>query len=87
MRPRDGELRERVRSVPGMERLLPALDGLAPSYLVGGAVRDLLRGAVAVDLDVAVEEGYRSAGCAPLTRYIGALARSVSTAARRGEDR
>ena len=30
---------------PGMERLLPALEGLPPTYLVGGAVRDLLRGA------------------------------------------
>ena len=28
-----------------MERLLPALDGLPPVYLVGGAVRDLLLGA------------------------------------------
>ncbi|MGH2823609.1 MAG: CBS domain-containing protein, partial [Thermoleophilaceae bacterium] len=27
-----------------MERLLPALDGLPPTYLVGGWVRDLLRG-------------------------------------------
>jgi tRNA nucleotidyltransferase (CCA-adding enzyme) len=38
-----------------MERLLPALDGLPPAYLVGGAVRDVLRGASAVDLDVAIE--------------------------------
>jgi tRNA nucleotidyltransferase (CCA-adding enzyme) len=35
--------------------LLPALEGLDPSYLVGGAVRDLLLGAPVVDLDVAVE--------------------------------
>ena len=43
---RDGQadLRERVRRLPGMERLLPALEGLPPAYLVGGAVRDLLRG-------------------------------------------
>jgi tRNA nucleotidyltransferase (CCA-adding enzyme) len=39
-----GELRERVRRLPGMERLLTALDGLPPTYLVGGWVRDLLRG-------------------------------------------
>ena len=39
------DLRERVRRLAGMERLLPALEGLPPTYLVGGAVRDLLRGA------------------------------------------
>jgi tRNA nucleotidyltransferase (CCA-adding enzyme) len=38
------DLRERVRRLPGMERLLRALDGLPPTYLVGGWVRDLLRG-------------------------------------------
>jgi tRNA nucleotidyltransferase (CCA-adding enzyme) len=41
---RTAELRERVRRLPGMERLLTALDGLPPAYLVGGWVRDLLRG-------------------------------------------
>jgi tRNA nucleotidyltransferase (CCA-adding enzyme) len=35
--------------------LLPALEGLPPTYLVGGAVRDRLRGAEPVDLDLAVE--------------------------------
>jgi tRNA nucleotidyltransferase (CCA-adding enzyme) len=56
----DVELRERVRRIPGMERLLPALEGLPPAYLVGGAVRDLLRGADAVDVDIAVEGDARS---------------------------
>ncbi len=39
--------RARGSALPGMDRLLPALDGLPPAYLVGGAVRDLLRGAAA----------------------------------------
>ncbi|MDQ3719476.1 MAG: hypothetical protein M3350_01605 [Actinomycetota bacterium] len=50
-----GELRERVRAVPGMDRLLPLLVELPPAHLVGGAVRDLLRYEPAVDLDVALE--------------------------------
>jgi tRNA nucleotidyltransferase (CCA-adding enzyme) len=53
-------LRERIRRLPGMDRLLPALEGLPPMYLVGGAVRDLLRGGDAVDLDLAVEGDARS---------------------------
>ena len=56
-----GDLRERIRRLPGMERLLPALAGLPPTYLVGGAVRDLLRGAGALDLDLALEGDARSA--------------------------
>jgi tRNA nucleotidyltransferase (CCA-adding enzyme) len=56
------DLRERIRRLPGTERLLPALAGLPPTYLVGGAVRDLLRGADAVDLDLAVEGDARSVG-------------------------
>jgi tRNA nucleotidyltransferase (CCA-adding enzyme) len=43
-----------------MERLLPALEGLEPAYLVGGAVRDLLRGAAPNDIDIAVEGDARS---------------------------
>jgi tRNA nucleotidyltransferase (CCA-adding enzyme) len=49
------ELRERIRALPGMEPLLPALVGLPPVYLVGGAVRDLLLGEPVVDVDLAVE--------------------------------
>ncbi len=63
-----GELRERVRRVPDMERLLPALEGLEPAYLVGGAVRDLLRGAVPNDIDIAVEGDARSVGRAVAER-------------------
>jgi tRNA nucleotidyltransferase (CCA-adding enzyme) len=49
------DLRERLRRLPGMDRLLPALEGLPPVYLVGGAVRDLLRGVDPVDLNLAVD--------------------------------
>ncbi len=38
-----------------MDRVLPALEGGDPCFLVGGAVRDLLLGADSVDLDIAVE--------------------------------
>jgi tRNA nucleotidyltransferase (CCA-adding enzyme) len=55
------QLRERVRRLPGMERLLPALEGLPPAYLVGGAVRDLLLGGSPVDIDIAIEGDARSA--------------------------
>jgi tRNA nucleotidyltransferase (CCA-adding enzyme) len=65
------ELRERIRRLPGMERLLPALEGLPPAYLVGGAVRDLLRGAQAVDLDIAVEGDARSVARALAERLGG----------------
>ena len=68
------DLRERLRRLPGMERLLPALEGLPPAYLVGGAVRDLLRGAEAVDLDLAVEGDARSAARA-LAERLGGTAR------------
>ena len=62
MRKVQEELRERIRALPGMERLLPALGGLPPVYLVGGAVRDLLLGQPVVDVDLAVEgDGPRTA--------------------------
>ncbi len=69
-----GDLRERVRRVPGMERLLPALEGLEPAYLVGGAVRDLLRGAVPNDIDIAVEGDARSVARA-VAKRLGSDAR------------
>ena len=62
------DLRERVRHVSGMDRLLPALEGLPPAYLVGGAVRDLLRGAEPHDVDIAVEGDARSAARAVADR-------------------
>ena len=65
---RSSELRERVRRMPGMERLLPALEGLPPAYLVGGGVRDLLRGADPVDVDIAVVGDARSAARAVADR-------------------
>jgi tRNA nucleotidyltransferase (CCA-adding enzyme) len=54
------ELGERIRALPGADRLLPALDGLAPAWLVGGAVRDLMLGAPVVDLDIAIEGDARA---------------------------
>ena len=67
------DLRERIRRLPGMERLLPALAGLPPAYLVGGAVRDLLRGVDAVDLDLAVEGAARSVARALAERLDGVV--------------
>jgi len=56
------DLRERIRALPDMERLLPTLDGLPPIYLVGGAVRDLLLEERSIDIDLAVEGDARAVG-------------------------
>jgi tRNA nucleotidyltransferase (CCA-adding enzyme) len=71
--PAETELRERIRRLPGMERLLPALGDLPPTSLVGGAVRDLLRGARHIDIDIAVEGDARSAARALADRLHGTL--------------
>ena len=51
--------------------LLDALEGLPPVYLVGGAVRDLLRGAEPVDLDLALEGDARAAAATVAERLGG----------------
>jgi tRNA nucleotidyltransferase (CCA-adding enzyme) len=68
------DLRERVSRLPGMDRLLPALEGLPRAYLVGGAVRDLLRGGHGVDLDLALE-GDAAQGARVLSERLGGTAR------------
>src|SRR5215207_1400653 len=68
-----GDLRERVRRLPGMDRLLPALEGLPPAYLVGGAVRDLMLGIASPDLDIAVEADAHATARALAERLGGVL--------------
>ena len=66
------DLRARLTALPGMEALLRALADLAvPSYLVGGAVRDMLRGDPSVDLDLAVEGDAPQAAAALAERLGG----------------
>jgi tRNA nucleotidyltransferase (CCA-adding enzyme) len=65
-------LRERIRRLPGMERLLPTLDGLPPAYLVGGWARDVLRGAPSPHhADLAIEGDARSVARALAERLAG----------------
>jgi tRNA nucleotidyltransferase (CCA-adding enzyme) len=51
-RPEAANIRARFEALPGAPRLGEALAGGSEAYLVGGAVRDLLRGEVPFDLDV-----------------------------------
>jgi tRNA nucleotidyltransferase (CCA-adding enzyme) len=51
----DDELLARLRAQPRAARLFDALAGVEGAHLVGGAVRDVLLGGEAVDLDVVVE--------------------------------
>jgi tRNA nucleotidyltransferase (CCA-adding enzyme) len=68
-------LREAIRRLPGIERLLPALEGLPPAYLVGGTVRDLLLELPPANhLDLAVEGDARSVARA-LSDRLGGEAR------------
>ena len=70
------DLPARLGRIPGLARMLPALGGLpAPLYLVGGAVRDMLRGEVSVDLDLAVE-GDAAAVAGELAGRLGGTATS-----------
>jgi tRNA nucleotidyltransferase (CCA-adding enzyme) len=68
------DVRARVEALPAMASLLPALEGLPPAYLVGGAVRDLLRGARSVDLDLALE-GNAEAAARELAARLGGEAK------------
>jgi tRNA nucleotidyltransferase (CCA-adding enzyme) len=53
--PPPAELLRRIAELPAGALLIECLRGLAEVYLVGGAVRDLLRGGAPLDLDLVVE--------------------------------
>jgi tRNA nucleotidyltransferase (CCA-adding enzyme) len=63
-------LREQIEALPGMAMLLPALEGVDRAFLVGGAVRDLLRGTRPLDIDVTVE-GDALAAAATVAERLG----------------
>jgi tRNA nucleotidyltransferase (CCA-adding enzyme) len=58
-------LPERLQALPGVAELRAAAEGI-DAYLVGGAVRDLLRGEARTDLDIAIEGDIR-----PLAEALG----------------
>ncbi|HEV7459151.1 MAG TPA: hypothetical protein VGN78_01335 [Solirubrobacteraceae bacterium] len=70
----DDDLLGRLRDQPRTARLLDALAGVAGAHLVGGAVRDLLLGGEAVDLDVVVE-GDASAAARTAAERLGGRVR------------
>ena len=76
------QLRERVRRLPGMERLLPALEGLPPAYLVGGAVRDLLLGEATRWTSTSRSRATRARRRATLADRLGGRRGSTSASAR-----
>jgi len=67
------QLRERLRALPRLGRLLPVLEDLPAIYLVGGAVRDLVRGERGIDLDLAIE-GDADHAAQELARRLGGRA-------------
>ena len=68
-----------MRRLPGVERLLRALEGLPPAYLVGGTVRDLLlERPPAAHLDLAIEGDARSVARALADRLSGTARETAS---------
>jgi len=65
------ELLARLRAQPRTARLLDALAGIEGAHLVGGAVRDVLLGGEAVDLDVVVEGNAAAAAVTAAERLGG----------------